>query len=109
MSLLSVIALAVSFLFALAASWALLLPFFESADTVTEVADRRGELLLKRETVLDALEDLEDDHRLGKVSDAEYQESRVELTAQAAQILENLEPVADPEHGATGRMLKRSR
>ena len=114
MNLLSLIALAMSFLLAMIASWALLLPFFEaeeSSSAVPSADETRADLLLKKESVLDALEDLQSDHRNEKITDAQFAESKSELTAQAAEILRQLEPAVAVKNGPEEerKVLKRSR
>jgi len=111
MNLFSLIALALSFFLAMLASWALLLPFFEGEEVASAGGERRNDLLLKKETVLDALEDLNEDHQSGKISDTQFAESKRELTAQAAEILRDLEPPdrTEDQPDEQRRALKRSR
>ena len=72
---------------ALVASWALLLPFFQKQalgvrDTVE--VERAREVSQKKEIALTALEDLEQDYLLHRVTEDGYQKTRAELMADAA-------------------------
>ena len=62
-SLGALIAVAMSFFLALLASWAILMPFFETESAETAPNGSAKDLLLKRDYMLDALEDLEQDFR----------------------------------------------
>ncbi len=84
MTLVSLIALALSFFMAMVASWTLLLPFFDGDNAEAKADNQTVDLKLKKESLLDALEDLEQDHTSGKVSSEDYQSSKAELTAEAA-------------------------
>ena len=90
MTIVSLIFLAVSFLLALAMSWALLVPFFEGVGE-RENANERDELLMQKETLLDALEDLEQDYRSSKLSNEDYGDSKNELLAQTGEVLAKLQ------------------
>ena len=80
MTLGALIAIALSFFLALFASWALLLPFFESESPEgARGGDRKRDLVLKRDFMLDALEDLEQDFRSQKITENDYQEAKQEL------------------------------
>ena len=97
MTIFSVIALAVSFVLALFCSWAILLPFFSVEESpLTDTADRRQELRAKEDNVLRALEDVEQDFRVGKLAEADYHDEKVELTAQAGAVLTELDSLDRP-------------
>jgi hypothetical protein len=74
-------------------------PFFENtAYQEQEGNDRFSHLLAERERLLDALEELDFDHSLGKVAENAYQYRRQTLLQQGAQVLQELEefrPQAD--------------
>ena len=97
MTLVSLIALALSFFMAMFASWTLLLPFFDSEEAVVQPDNQSVDLKLKKESLLDALEDLEQDHTSGKVSNEDYQSSKAELTAEAALVISSLSPNPEVE------------
>lgn len=92
MDLNQVIMLVTSLLFALGASWFLLMPFFKTE--VTALDDSRGatkELLLQKESLLNALEDLESDKLSGVVTEEHYEISKKELLAETASCVKMLE------------------
>ena len=94
MALGSLIAVALSFFLALLASWSLLLPFFESPSTSSGQGANGGEknsLILKRDLMLDALEDLEQDFRARKISESDYRDAERELVAEAGEIFAKLD------------------
>ncbi|MCB0323709.1 MAG: hypothetical protein KDD69_09060 [Bdellovibrionales bacterium] len=89
MSLLQLIFIAVTFLLALVASWGLLMPFFRSEEPLL-AGDSEVQLLdlvQRRERLLQALEDLEHEHSLGKVSAEAYEQTKAELTRETAECL----------------------
>lgn len=94
MSILAIIFLAVSFLLALAVSWAILLPFFETETTVGH-ASPIGELLMKKEALLDALEDLEQDYHAAKLGETDYEDAKRELTSQAGEVFSKIDSGKD--------------
>ncbi len=49
------------------------------------------ELLARRDQVLDELRELEFDHRVGKVTDDDYRETRARLETEAARILQAID------------------
>ncbi len=90
----SLIPLALSFLFALLVSWGVVLPFFQKG------GERRGisaedqslaDMRQRKERLMQALEELEQEHLGGRLSDEEYQLTRAELTQEAAQCLAQLD------------------
>ena len=97
MTLVSLIALALSFFMAMVASWTLLLPFFDGDNAEAKADNQTVDLKLKKESLLDALEDLEQDHTSGKVSSEDYQSSKAELTAEAALVISSLSPHSEVE------------
>ena len=84
--------LVASLFFALFASWFLLLPFFK---TVQELGDgiqgELRELSLKKEMLMNALEDLENDKLSGILAEDQYQASKKELLAETAQCLSKID------------------
>jgi hypothetical protein len=87
------ILLAVTFLFALVASWALLVPFFEPQKFATGVGgeeDELRDLAERQEIALQALAELETDYLAGKLGQDDYQKSKAELVRDAAFYLEKL-------------------
>jgi hypothetical protein len=52
---------------------------------------RRLELRERRDEALAALQELDMDHRTGKIADADYDQARTELRAAAAEAIEALE------------------
>jgi hypothetical protein len=52
--------------------------------------DQRGRLLDSKERALRALKDLELDYTMGKVSRDDFERSKLELTREVAQVLEEL-------------------
>jgi hypothetical protein len=96
MSLSAVVLAALSFLLALICSWAILLPFFE-AERESDAGDTAGrddsltQLRLRKEAALDALEDLEGDYLSKRVEEAQYAESKAELTDETAELMNRIE------------------
>jgi Tfp pilus assembly protein PilO len=66
-----------------------------ASDDVAETADPetllRLDLRERRDAALAALQELELDHRTGKLDDADYEQARAELRAEAAAAIEALE------------------
>ena len=91
------IAIAFTFLLALIASWALVLPFFQKEEEVAlDQSDQRAkesELLQRKEMALQRLEELEQDYLAEKLSDSDYQQSKLELTDEAARCLVELDQI----------------
>jgi len=90
MPILAIIFLAISFLLALAVSWAILIPFFESASPAP-ASDSASELLIKKDVLLDALEDLEQDFHAAKLEERDYEDAKKELTSEAGAVLSQIE------------------
>lgn len=61
-------------------------------DELTELEQRRLALAEARDRALEALQELELDHRSGKVSDVDYRSLVGPLRREAAQALKELEP-----------------
>ena len=100
MTLTVLIFAALSFFLALVCSWAILLPFFETADHAAEnlpnpQAESLAELRIRKETMLDALEDLENDYLTKRVDDEDYAEAKNELTIEASAVLSSMELLGD--------------
>lgn len=100
MDIASLIALALSFALALLCSWAILVPFFGAEQEPVDATDgrrredERRELLAREESVLDALEDVEQDFHSGKLSEQDYSEAKSELTEEAGTVFTRLDALA---------------
>lgn len=100
MSLFTLVFIAVTFLFALAASWALVVPFFssEGVDSIFSEEDSIStELVERKERIMEALEDLEQDIAGGKISELDYERNKAELTAEAAKCLAEIDKATQDE------------
>lgn len=77
-------------------------PFFErQARPVTEAEHQRSTLLAERDRILNALQELDFDHALGKLPEEDYPSQRALLLQQGADVLRKLDafqPAA--QHGA---------
>ena len=73
-------------------------PVNDRLDELSDLERRRLELVEQRDRALEALKELEFDHRTGKVSDADYRELVGPLRRNAAQALRALEPRAEGRH-----------
>jgi hypothetical protein len=83
---------AVAILAVLAVAWPFLSPERGTPGEHLSPADRaRLDLLERRDAAYAALRDLEQDHRTGKVSDADYDVERRRLRAEAAEALRGLD------------------
>lgn len=98
----SLIPTAISFFLALLAAWSLLLPCFEQREGAVQGegesgADReqRAALVLRKETALTELEELEEDHVTSRITEAEYLQSRAAITAEAGEYLRSLGELTD--------------
>ena len=96
MTLSDLLSIAVTGFFSLVVSWCLLLPFFTDDSSEVDAGDsdnplRRKELLLKKERLMCALEDLEIDYKLGRVSKEEFEELKEGLTEETARCLEEID------------------
>jgi len=63
-----------------------------------ELERRRLELVEERDRALQALKELEFDHRTGKITDSDYREVVGPLRRRAAEALQALEPRAEARH-----------
>lgn len=70
-------------------------PVSDRLDELSELERRRLELVEERDRALEALKELEFDHRTGKVSDDDYRELVGPLRRRAAETLRTLEPRAE--------------
>jgi hypothetical protein len=73
-------------------------PASDRLDELSELEQRRLELVEERDRALAALKELEFDHRTGKVSDADYRALVGPLRRRAAETLRALEPRAEGRH-----------
>jgi hypothetical protein len=80
-------------------------PVSDRLDELSELERRRLELAEERDRALEALKELEFDHRTGKVSDHDYRELVGPLRRRAAEALRALEPRAEAqrEHISSSR------
>ena len=77
-------------------------PASDRLDELSELEQRRLELIEERDRALAALKELEFDHRTGKVSDADYRALLGPLRRRAAETLRALEPRAEARHERIG-------
>jgi phage-related minor tail protein len=72
-------------------------PLFRSDAIEAERAARqlseRSELLSRKEQMLQALRDLEDDRETGKINDHDYRELHARLTAETAEVLAKMDEI----------------
>ncbi len=107
MAIASLVMLAVSLFFALIISWAIVLPFFQQAENQRGVAEHVQivrDAIERKERVLQALEDLEQEYLSEKLSEEDYQQSKAELTHEAmacVEIVDRLSGVEQTEGKAT--------
>ena len=69
-------------------------PLFAKQDSMTRATrreSRRQQLLEDRESVYEAIRELDFDHRMGKVEDDDYQETRGRFQARAVDVLKALD------------------
>jgi len=67
-------------------------PFFDREKTRTPVVDQeRSSLLAERERILDALQEIDFDYTLGKISESDYPGQRAALLQSGAAVLEQLD------------------
>ncbi len=75
-------------------------PFLErQATPVTPEEQQRSALLAERDRVLNALQELDFDHTMGKIPDEDYPAQRTLLLQQGAQILRELDAYQAPSPG----------
>jgi type II secretory pathway component PulJ len=101
----TVVALALAALVAVAAVLVVARPFLREPEAADDRLERQGELEQRRvalaeerDRALAALKELEFDHRTGKVSDDDYRASVGPLRRRAAEALRALEPRAHAGH-----------
>jgi hypothetical protein len=89
--------LSISIVSAGLAAW-ILAPLFRSDAVEAERSafrtSERAELLSRKDQLLAALRDLEDDRETGKMNDRDYRELEAKLTTQTAEILRKLDELA---------------
>ena len=91
MSVFSIVCLAVTLLFSLAASWALVLPFFQpESEQINSSQDPVAELMSRKEQLLESIEELEFEFSTSKIAESDYRQARKELTQQAAECVQKL-------------------
>jgi hypothetical protein len=73
-------------------------PASDRLDELSELERRRLQLTEERDRALEALKELEFDHRTGKVSDDDYRALVGPLRRRAAETLRALEPRAEARH-----------
>ena len=73
-------------------------PASDVLDEPGELERRRLELVEERDRALQALKELEFDHRTGKITDSDYREVLGPLRRRAAEALQALEPRAEARH-----------
>lgn len=73
-------------------------PASDVLDEPGELERRRLELVEERDRALQALKELEFDHRTGKVTDTDYRAVVGPLRRRAAEALQALEPRAEARH-----------
>jgi hypothetical protein len=78
-------------------------PVSDALDEPSELEERRLTLTEERDRALDALRELEFDHRTGKVSDEDYRHLVGPLRRRAADALRALEPRAEARHASVAR------
>lgn len=69
-------------------------PLFQDRGSVEEASrreSRRRELIEERERVLETIRELDFDHRMGKVEEADYQEARSRYEAQAIEVMKAID------------------
>ncbi len=74
--------------------------FFEDVQDVGSARDRRAVLQEKKEQLLENLRDLRFEYRAGKLSEADYEQTRTTLEAEIAAVMLELEKLAPAERRA---------
>jgi len=94
MELNQIIIFVASLLFAFFASWFLLVPFFRPEEVLDDdTLGEMKELSLKKEMLMNALEDLENDKFSGVLTGEQYESSKKELLAETAQCLSAIQRI----------------
>lgn len=82
-------------------------PLFRSdaveAERLARELSERSELLSRKEQMLQALRDLEDDRETGKINDHDYNELLARLTAETAAVLDRIEAIEAAENAEVVR------
>ena len=71
-------------------------PLFDTRDTntiaqISRREARRRELIEQRDMVYEAIRELDFDHRMGKVEEDDYRQTRARYTAQAVELIKSLD------------------
>ncbi len=72
-------------------------PLFDTRDTITQISRRearRRDLIEQRDMVYEAIRELDFDHRMGKVEEDDYRQTRARYTAQAVELIKSLDKVS---------------
>ncbi len=74
-------------------------PLFDTRDTntiaqISRREARRRELIEQRDMVYEAIRELDFDHRMGKVEEDDYRQTRARYTAQAVELIKSLDKVS---------------
>jgi hypothetical protein len=89
-----------------AAAW-VIAPLFRSdarsAETFAREVSERSELLSRKEQLLVALRDLDDDRETGKMNERDHAELESRLTAETAEVLRRLDEIESAEREKTVR------
>lgn len=93
---------ALTFILALTAAWMLVAPFFsEAAEADEETGEQRSAMILRKEQLYSALEELEHEFRTGKIDSADYDREKRRLMVAAADCLKQLEQIeGGAQHGS---------
>ena len=75
-------------------------PLFDPRDTstinqISRREARRRELIEQRDMVYEAIRELDFDHRMGKVEEDDYRQTRARYTAQAVELIKSLDKAAE--------------
>lgn len=98
----SLVVLAITFFLALISSWALVVPFFQTNDKLQGMAEPEQlfqDVVERKERILQALEELEQEFLSEKLSEEDYQQTKTELTDEAVQCLKTLDRLKQTGEG----------
>ena len=73
-------------------------PLFDTRDTITQISRRearRRDLIEQRDMVYEAIRELDFDHRMGKVEEDDYRQTRARYTAQAVELIKSLDKASE--------------
>jgi hypothetical protein len=79
----------------------ILLPFFEKSyknKSLSYGETDKENLTYRKEQVLDAIQDLEYDHKMHKITDQDYNQLKEKLTQQAVEIMKRLDALENGSH-----------